>query len=159
MILMESDVLILQVDPNDPVYKLIEITSPPSYEGRYIFNPNPFKITFKEKDTEGFKWVFHFIQDNPETNIESRKHIEADFDLVLDCFLSRSYNLPYEIYSFVSHYIASISHLFNKGIYCHKGNSKYWYAAKEEKERIIALAEKVWKHLVDDKKEVVIYLK
>ena len=156
---MESDVLILQVDPNDPVYKLIEITSPPSYEGRYIFNPNPFKITFKEKDTEGFKWVFHFIQDNPETNIESRKHIEADFDLVLDCFLSRSYNLPYEIYSFVSHYIASISHLFNKGIYCHKINSKYWYAAKEEKERIIALAEKVWKHLVDDKKEVIIYLK
>ena len=156
---MESDVLILQVDPNDPVYKLIEITSPPSYEGRYIFNPNPFKITFKEKDIEGFRWRFHFIQDNPETTIESRKHIEADFDLVLDCFLSRSYNLPYEIYSFVSHYIASISHLFNKGIYCHKGNSKYWYAPKEEKERIVALAEKVWKHLVDDKKEVIIYLK
>ena len=156
---MESDVLILQVDPNDPGYKLIEIASPPSYEGRYIFNPNPFKITFKEKDTEGFKWVFHFTQDNPESTIESRKHIESDLDLVLDCFLIRSSNLPYEIYSFVSHYIASISHLFNKGIYCRKGNSKYWYAPKEEKERIVALAEKVWKHLVDDKKEVIIYLK
>lgn len=156
---MESDVLILQVDPSDPVYKLIEITSPPSYEGRYIFNPNPFKITFKEKDIEGFRWVFHFIQDNPESNTESRKHIESDLDLVLDCFLIRSSNLPYEIYSFVSAYIASISHLFNKGIYCHKINSKYWYAPKEEKERIVAFAEKVWKHLVDDKKEVIMYLK
>jgi hypothetical protein len=52
-----------------------------------------------------------------------------------------------------------MSQLFNKGIYCHKGNSRYWQVAKEEKERIVALAEKVWKHLVDDKKEVVIYLK
>ena len=156
---MESDVLILQVDPNDPVYKLIEITSPPSYEGRYIFNPNPFKFTFKEKDIEGFRWVFHFTQDNPESTIESRKHIESDLDLVLDCFLIRSSNLPYEIYSFVSHYIDSISQLFNKGIYCNKVISKYWYAPKEEKERKVALAEKVWKHLVDDKKEVIIYLK
>lgn len=156
---MESDALILQVDPAVPGYKLIEITSPPSYEGRYIFNPNPFKITFKEKDTEGFRWIFHFIQDIPESAIESRKHIEEDFDLVLDCFLSRSYDLPYETYSFVSTYIASISRLFNRGIYCHKVDSKYWHASKEEKERISALAEKVWKHLVDDKKEVIIYLK
>lgn len=156
---MESDVLILQVDPNDPGYKLIEIASPPSYEGRYVFNPNPFKLTFKEKDIEGFRWVFHFTQDNPESTIESRKHIESDLDLVLDCFLIRSSNLPYEIYSFVSTYIAPISDLFNKGIYCHKINSKYWYVGKEEKERTIALAEKVWKHLVDDKKEVIIYLK
>lgn len=156
---MESDVLILQVDPNEPGYELIEITSPPSYEGRYVFNPNPFKITFKEKDTEDYKWVFHFIQDNPESTIESRKHIEADFNLVLDCYLIRSSNLPYEIYSFVSMYIASISRLFNKGKYCHKTGSKYWYAPKAEKERIIALAEKVWKHLVEDKKEVIMYLK
>lgn len=156
---MESDVLILQVDPNDPGFKLIEIASPPSYEGRYIFNPNPFKITFKEKDTEGFRWRFHFIQDNPGSNIADRKHIEAVFDLVLDCFLSRSYDIPYDIYSFVSTYIASISNLFNKGIYCYEKNSKYWGVEKEEKERISALAEKVWKHLVDDKKEVIIYLK
>lgn len=151
--------LILQVDPNEPGYELIEIASPPSYEGRYVFNPNPFKITFKEKDTDDHKWVFHFIQDNPESAIESRKHIESDFDLVLDCFLIRSSNLPYEIFSFVSPYIASISKLFNRGIYCHKIDSKYWHASKEEKERIIALAEKVWKHLVDDKKEVIVYLK
>lgn len=156
---MESDTLILQVDPNEPGYELIEITSPPSYEGRYVFNPNPFKITFKEKNIEDYKWVFHFIQDNPESTIENRKHIESDFDLVLDCFLSRSYNLPYEIYSFVSMYIAPISRLFNRGIYCHKVESKYWYAPKAEKERIIALAEKVWKHLVEDKKEVIMYLK
>ena len=156
---MESNVLILQVDPSAPGYKLIEIASPPSYEGRYIFNPNPFKITFKEKDTEGFRWIFHFIQDIPESNIESRKHIEADFDLVLDCFLSRSYDLPYDIYSFVSTYISSISRLFNRGLYCRKIDSRYWHASEEEKERISALAEKVWKHLVDDKKEVIIYLK
>lgn len=151
--------LILQVDPNVPGYKLIEIASPPSYEGRYIFNPNPFKITFKEKDTEGFRWIFHFIQDNPESAIESRKNIESDFDLVLDCFLIRSSNLPYEIYSFVSPYIDSISKLFNRGIYCHKKDSNYWHASKEEKERVISLAEKLWKHLVDDKKEVIMYLK
>lgn len=157
---MESDVLILQVDPNESVYDLIEITSPPSYEGRYVFNPNPFKITFKEKDTDDYKWVFHFTQDNPESTIESRKHIESDLYLVLDCFLIRSSNLPYEIYSFVSAYIASLSRLFNKGIYCYKTNSKYGYAlSKAEKERMIALAEKVWKHLVEDKKEVIMYLK
>ena len=150
--------LILQVDPNDPGYKLTEIASPPSYEGRYVFNPNPFKITFKEKDTEGFRYIFHFTQANPESAIESRKHIESDLDLVLDCFLIRSSNLPYEIYSFVEPYIASISKLFNRGKYCHKMDSKYWPASKEKKE-MIALAEKVWKHLVDDKKEVIIYLK
>jgi hypothetical protein len=156
---MESDVLILQVDPTAPGCNLTEITSPPSYEGRYIFNPNPFKITFKEKDTEGFRWIFHFTQDIPESNIKSIKYIEDNFDLVLDCFLSRSYDLPYEIYSLASTYIASISRLFNKGIYCYKKDSKYWHASKAEKERIVALAEKVWKHLVDDKKEVIMYLK
>lgn len=156
---MESDALILQVDPNEPGYELVEITSPPSYEGRYVFNPNPFKITFKKKDIEDYKWVFHFKQDNPESTIENRKHIESDFDLVLDCYLSRSYNLPYDIYSFVSMYIAAIARLFNKGLYCYKVESKYWYATKAEKERIRALAKKVWQHLVEDKKEVIMYLK
>jgi hypothetical protein len=65
---MESDVLILQVDPTAPGCNLTEITSPPSYEGRYIFNPNPFKIIFKEKDAEALR---NIIEDKyPDCDVE-----------------------------------------------------------------------------------------
>lgn len=150
----------------DPIKQSVEvITTPPKYSSEgYVYNVNPVILSYVGSHPEYFTYVFHFKQSNTHyssEHMQNYRHIEGDISFARDCFLISESSIPYDQWSRIDSYIYPLSRTLNRGLYVFKDGQegRYIFKNKEERLQISELAKKIWNHLVEDKKEVIIYKK